>query len=67
MSEDNNQTPSGWSIFMPLLAVSFITLKLAGYITWSWLWVLAPIWGPIVVTFLIVIPVLSILALKGKL
>ena len=26
------------------LAVLFIGLKLAGIITWSWLWVLAPIW-----------------------
>ena len=31
---------------MPLLAVLFIGLKLAEIIHWSWLWVLAPIWGP---------------------
>lgn len=31
-----------------LLAV-FMTLKLAKLVQWSWLWVLAPIWIPIVV------------------
>ena len=37
-----------------LLTVAFIVLKLANYITWSWLWVLSPIWisAIIVVIFL---------------
>ena len=30
--------------FVGALAVLFIALKLTGVITWSWLWVLAPIW-----------------------
>lgn len=34
------------SIFLPLLAVSFITLRLCNVITWPWVWVLAPIWLP---------------------
>lgn len=29
-----------------LLGVVFVTLKLLGYITWSWWWVTAPFWGP---------------------
>lgn len=33
--------------FFGLLAVVFITLKLCRVIDWPWLWVLAPIWGPI--------------------
>ncbi len=32
------------NIFAILLTVLFIGLKLAGYIAWSWLWVLSPIW-----------------------
>lgn len=28
------------------LTILFIALKLLGYITWSWWWVLFPIWGP---------------------
>lgn len=31
--------------FLGLLAIVFITLKLTGTITWSWLWVTAPLWG----------------------
>lgn len=32
--------------FFGILAILFIGLKLAGVISWSWLWVLAPIWMP---------------------
>lgn len=30
--------------FTSLLTVLFIGLKLTGYITWSWWWVLSPLW-----------------------
>ena len=30
--------------FPGLLTVAFIVLKLAGFIDWSWWWVLSPIW-----------------------
>lgn len=43
--------------FMSILCLIFITLKLTGYIAWSWWWVLAPIWIPIsiiLVVFVIV-------------
>ena len=30
--------------FLSLLTILFIGLKLTGYIHWSWLWVLAPLW-----------------------
>lgn len=33
--------------FPGLLAIVFITLKLTGYITWSWWWVLSPLWVPL--------------------
>lgn len=32
--------------FFGLLALLFIGLKLAGFVAWSWLWVLAPLWAP---------------------
>jgi len=32
--------------FLSLLALLFIGLKLGEVISWSWWWVLAPIWGP---------------------
>lgn len=37
---------TGGVSFLGLLAVAFIVLKLAGQVDWSWWWVLAPIWGP---------------------
>ena len=35
-------------IFCVVLTAVFIGLKLANVIAWSWLWVLSPIWIPIV-------------------
>ena len=35
-----------------LLLVLFIGLKLAGFITWSWLWVLSPLWISFVIIFI---------------
>lgn len=35
-----------------LLTVAFVVLKLCNVITWSWWWVLAPIWIPVAITIL---------------
>ena len=35
--------------FLGLLTIVFITLKLMGHITWSWLWVLSPLWLPLAI------------------
>lgn len=43
---ENNNSKSGSIGFAGLLALLFIGLKLWGKITWSWLWVLSPIWIP---------------------
>lgn len=48
MSESSSSRNSGVGFF-GLLTIVFITLKLTGYITWSWWWVLAPIWIPAVI------------------
>ena len=40
-------------VFLPILAILFIGLKLTGYIAWSWLWVLSPLWLGFVVSALI--------------
>ena len=42
----SNSEQSGGMGFCGLLTVVFIVLKLIGVITWSWLWVLSPIWIP---------------------
>ena len=51
----NENTTRGGIGFCGLLAIAFIVLKLCNVITWSWLWVLAPIWIPIAITIAIVI------------
>ena len=32
------------NVDLGLLTIVFIVLKLCGVISWSWLWVLSPIW-----------------------
>ena len=44
---------SGGIDFVDALAIAFIVLKLCGVIDWSWVWVLAPIWIPAIIIFLI--------------
>ena len=53
----NNSSKSGVSIgFGGLLTILFIGLKLTNYITWSWLWVLSPLWIPVaIILFLFMI------------
>lgn len=58
---DNNiRTSIG---FWDLLVVVFIVLKLCGVIKWSWIWVLAPFWIPII---LIVIIISVLFAINNK-
>ena len=49
--------------FLGLLTLLFIGLKLTGYITWSWIWVLAPLWIPICVALLLLSVVILIVGL----
>jgi hypothetical protein len=49
-----------------ILGLIFITLKLTGYITWSWLWVLSPFWIPLGILILIAIIVFIIAMFSNK-
>lgn len=52
-----------------LLVLIFLTLKLTGYITWSWWWVFAPYWigtGIILLVCLIILIVAGIIAIFDK-
>ena len=55
MSTQTNSSSAGGIGFFGVLAVVFITLKLLGVISWSWLWVLAPLWIPLAIVLIIVI------------
>jgi hypothetical protein len=52
--------------FLGLLTIVFITLKLTGYINWSWWWVLAPLWGSVALALVIMVIVLVVAFLMGK-
>lgn len=55
---ENKSTPAscgGGVDFFGTLTIAFIVLKLCRVIAWSWLWVLAPLWVPLAIAFVICI------------
>ena len=44
---ENKTTKTGGIGFCGLLTITFIVLKLCKVISWSWLWVLSPLWIPL--------------------
>ena len=44
MSESKSSAAGGGIGFAGLLTLAFIVLKLCKVITWSWVWVLSPLW-----------------------
>lgn len=42
--ENNKNNTRGGIGFCGLLTITFIVLKLCKVITWSWIWVLSPLW-----------------------
>lgn len=51
MDKEKNYTTS--TSICTVLLIIFITLKLCNLITWSWLWVLAPLWIPVALVLVI--------------
>lgn len=58
---------SGGISTLGLLGIVLVVLKATGYIHWSWVWVLAPFWGPWAFLLLILVGglVLAGLAIVG--
>jgi hypothetical protein len=56
---NNTSTSSGGIGFPGLLTVLFIGLKLTGHISWSWWWVLSPLW----ISLLLAVVILGIAAI----
>lgn len=56
MSSKTSSSSSGVGFF-GLLTIVFITLKLTGFIAWSWAWVLSPLW-------ISAVPVVAVLVLR---
>lgn len=56
--------------FGTLLFLIFLTLKLTGYIDWSWWWVAAPLWAGVALVvgalgIAVVVAIIGV-AVKGK-
>jgi hypothetical protein len=60
----DTQSYNGGIGFGGLLAIVFITLKLLGIISWSWWWVLSPIWIPFLLIMFIILIAVIISSLK---
>lgn len=65
MSKNNSNSSSGIGFF-GLMFLIFMTLKLTGYITWSWWWVTAPLWGGFALMGIIAIIAIIIISIKNK-
>jgi hypothetical protein len=65
MSSNSSSSSSGIG-FPGLLTVLFIGLKLTGHITWSWWWVLSPLWisALLAVAILAIVFILALIADK---
>lgn len=48
-----------------ILFLIFMTLKLCGVIAWSWVWITAPIWAPILLVLTIFAVVGLVVLLKN--
>lgn len=65
---DNNSTAKagGGTGFAGLLTVAFVVLKLCKVITWSWWWVLSPLWISWVVAIILIIVMIFLGARSSK-
>lgn len=65
MSNTYNASSSSGIGFTGLLTILFIALKLLGKISWSWFWVLSPIWISVLIFFIIIIIMMIISVIIG--
>ena len=61
----NSKTPTVQFPLLGILGLIFITLKLTGYITWSWMWVLSPFWIPFAILAVIFLIVFIVAMFRG--
>lgn len=69
MKHDNVKVSSSSSSgigFVGLLTIVFTVLKLLGKITWSWWWVLSPLWISAGLVFLVLLGILILVLAVNK-
>lgn len=61
----DNKVMIGWSWpFLSVLFFIFLVLKLTGHITWSWLWVTAPLWGIFAFVLLVILVLIVLMSIS---
>lgn len=63
MSNTNNTNNSEEIGFVGLLTITFIVLRRINVITWSWVWVLSPLWIYAIVKVILIV-ILTIITLN---
>lgn len=66
--KDNNSSgaSTGGVGFCGALAIAFIVLKLLGKISWSWVWVLSPIWIMAAIVLIIFAIIVIVATIKDR-
>lgn len=70
-TKTSNVVVSGGVGFPTLLFLLFLGLKLTNYINWAWIWIISPLWIPVVIILIIFIvlilgSVISLLINRSK-
>ena len=65
MSNTSNSSSSGVGL-ASLLTVLFVGLKLTGFVTWSWWWVLSPLWISFITVVIFIVGTIGLLAYLEK-
>ena len=65
---DVNVTIKPWNIaLVTALTATFIVLKILGYINWSWVWILSPLWiDAILMTVMLFVMIISFKIINSK-
>ena len=61
MSNNNNNSSSSGIGFTGLLTILFITLKLTKVISWTWVWVLSPLWISAILSIVVILVIYCII------
>ena len=62
----DNKSSGGGIGFVGLLTIVFIVLKLLGVISWSWVWVLSPVWISTIIVVILLVVIVMIKGGRGK-
>lgn len=61
MANVSSSSSSSGIGFVGLLTILFVALKLCKVITWSWLWVLSPLWGGFSLAIMAIVVALAVI------